>query len=147
MVCFLQARLHYGFQDQEMNPQRIFPSAAFFQPAAGEPVRSVVTESQEAVVVAWHIGPGQRIAAHVHPHGQDTWTILSGQGEYLLDATGASRPIRAGDVVLAHTGCVHGVHNTGTEPLRLISVVSPAQAGYELAPEASVSQSRTAFGT
>ena len=116
-----------------MNPQRIFRSEAFFQSSAGEPIRSVITESQEAVVVAWHISPGQRIAAHVHPHGQDTWTILSGQGDYVLDATGACRAIRAGDVVLAHTGCVHGVHNTGTDPLRFISVVSPAQAGYELA--------------
>jgi quercetin dioxygenase-like cupin family protein len=116
-----------------VNPQRIFHSAAFFQSAAGEPIRAVIAESQEAVVVAWHVNPGQRIAAHVHPHGQDTWTILSGGGEYVLDATGASRPIRAGDVVLAHTGCVHGVYNTGAEPLRFISVVSPAQAGYELA--------------
>lgn len=136
MVCFLHASC-IGFFKVDMNLQRIFHSAAFFQPAVGEPIRAVITESPEAVVVAWHVNPDQRIEAHVHPHGQDTWTILSGEGEYVLDATGTSRPIRAGDVVLAHTGCVHGVHNTGTEPLRFISVVSPAQAGYELVAPAT----------
>lgn len=114
-----------------MNAERIFQSADFFQPSDGEPLRTVVTQSTEAVVVAWCVLPGQRIAAHVHPCGQDTWTILSGHGEYLLDAQGSSRPISAGHVVVAQTGCVHGVHNTGAQPLLFISVVSPAEAGYQ----------------
>jgi quercetin dioxygenase-like cupin family protein len=114
-----------------MNAQRIFQSAHFFQPADGEPLRSVITESSDAVVVAWHVKPGQRIASHVHPHGQDTWTILAGHGEYVLEATGTSRRVNAGDVVVAPTGCVHGVYNSGLEPLLFISVVSPAEAGYQ----------------
>ena len=65
-----------------MESTRIFKSAQFFQPTdEGEPIRSVITESQEAVVVAWFLQPGQSIAPHVHPHGQDTWTILTGTGE------------------------------------------------------------------
>jgi quercetin dioxygenase-like cupin family protein len=115
-----------------MNTPRIFNSSKFFQPTDQEPVRSVVTESKDAVVVAWYIKPGQEIPAHLHPNGQDTWTILSGQGEYYLDQTGATKPIMAGDVVIAHTGCVHGVFNNGDEPLVFISVVSPADAGYQL---------------
>lgn len=115
-----------------MNSNRIFSSSQFFQPIDGEPIRSVITESPEAVVVAWYIKPGQEIAAHIHPHGQDTWTILTGQGNYYLDAAGTTKPIVAGDVVVAHTGCVHGVFNNGEEPLTFISVVSPADAGYQL---------------
>jgi quercetin dioxygenase-like cupin family protein len=110
---------------------RVFASADLMQPSAVEPVRSVVIESPDAVVVAWHVKPGQRIAAHVHPAGQDTWTILSGKGAYQVDASGSTRPIAAGDVVVALRGCVHGVYNDGTKPLRFISVVSPANAGYE----------------
>lgn len=91
-----------------MHPQRIYRIGDFFQPSDDEPIRSVITASPEAVIVAWHVQPGQRIAAHIHPSGQDTWTILAGQGDYQLDASGATRPIHAGDVVLAHTGCVHG---------------------------------------
>ena len=114
-----------------MNPTRIYTSAEHFQASLGEPIRSVITESPDATVVAWHVNPGQTIAAHVHPRGQDTWTILSGQGDYKVHASGESRTIVAGDVVLARTGDVHGVTNRGSEPLRFISVVSPADAGYE----------------
>jgi quercetin dioxygenase-like cupin family protein len=118
--------------DIEMNVDRIFKSSEFWQPTDGEPIRSVVTESKDAVVVAWYIKPGQAIPAHIHPHGQDTWTILAGQGDYYLDRTGATTPIVAGDVVVAPIGCVHGVFNRGDEPLVFISVVSPGEAGYQL---------------
>jgi quercetin dioxygenase-like cupin family protein len=111
---------------------RIFPSAKFFQPTdAGEPIRSVMTESEHTVVVAWYIQPGQEIPAHVHPHGQDTWTILSGTGKYYLDSSGATTSIETGDVVIAPTGSVHGFYNHGNEPLVFISIVSPLEAGYE----------------
>ena len=118
-----------------MAATRVFRSSEFMQPTAvnDEPIRSVITESPEAVVVAWHVNPGQRIAAHVHPYGQDTWTVLSGSGAYQLEQNGESQTISPGCVVVAHTGCVHGVFNGGTEPLIFISVVSPAEAGYELA--------------
>jgi quercetin dioxygenase-like cupin family protein len=115
-----------------MDTPRIFNSSKFFQPTeTGEPIRSVITESPDATVVAWYIQSGQEIPAHIHPHGQDTWTILSGTGEYYLDRSGATTPIAAGDVVIAPTGCVHGVFNHSDEALVFISVVSPAAAGYE----------------
>lgn len=115
-----------------MVTSRIFHSADFFQLADGEPVRSVITESQNAVIVAWYIQPGQTIAPHTHPYGQDTWTILQGQGDYYLDKEGTTRAIAAGDIVIAPTGCVHGVRNNSSQPLIFISVVSPAEAGYQL---------------
>lgn len=115
-----------------MSTTRIFNSSEFFQPTDDEPIRAVITESKDAVVVAWYINPGQEIPAHIHPNGQDTWTILSGKGEYYLDDAGSRKPIMAGDVVIAHTRCVHGVFNNGDEPLVFISVVSPSDAGYQL---------------
>ena len=114
-----------------MDQPRFFRIDDFMQASAGEPIRSVVVSTDSATVVAWLVLPGQTIAAHVHPHGQDTWTILSGTGDYQFDATGATRPILAGDVVIARAGEVHGVHNTGTQPLRFVSVVCPLDAGYE----------------
>lgn len=115
-----------------MSTERIFHSAKFFQPTNdGEPVRSIVTQSPDAVVVAWYIHPGQEIPAHIHPHGQDTWTILAGQGEYYLDQSGTTKLIGVGDVVIAPTGSVHGVFNHSEDPLIFISIVSPAEAGYE----------------
>jgi quercetin dioxygenase-like cupin family protein len=101
------------------------------QASDGEPIRSVITESAHAVIVAWHVQPGQWIAAHVHPHGQDTWTVLEGEGCYQIDASGGAVPIGPGDVVVAEQGRVHGVQCTSAVPLRFVSVVSPAEAGYE----------------
>jgi len=115
-----------------MGTTRVFNSADYFQPAEGEPIRSVVTQSKDAVVVAWHVKPGQSIRAHIHPSGQDTWTVLSGSGRYFLDQSGTSQQIKAGDVVIAPVAHLHGVLNNGIEPLVFISVVSPAEAGYEL---------------
>ncbi len=115
-----------------MSTTRIFNSSEYFQPTDGEPVRSVITESKDAVVVAWHIKPGQEISAHIHPHGQDTWTVLSGKGEYYLDQAGMKKQIVAGDGVVANSESVHGVFNHGDQPLIFISVVSPSDAGYQL---------------
>lgn len=115
-----------------MSVQRIFTSSQFFQPTDGEPIRSVVTESPNAVVVTWYVKPGQEISPHIHPNGQDTWTILRGKGEYFLDEIGTKKPVVAGDIVVAYTGCVHGILNSGEEPLIFTSIVAPADAGYQL---------------
>jgi quercetin dioxygenase-like cupin family protein len=55
-----------------METSRIFNSTAFFQPTDAEPIRSVVTQSKDAMVVAWYIKQGQQIPLHIHPQGQDT---------------------------------------------------------------------------
>ena len=106
-------------QDAFVSAQRIFSSSEFFVPSPGDPLRTVVTQSADAVVVAWHVAPGQTISPHVHPAGQDTWTILSGCGKYITSAGGESRDIRAGDVAVATTGQVHGVFNHGADALTL----------------------------
>ena len=114
-----------------MMTSRILSSSIFFQPTDDEPIRSVITQSKDAVIVAWFIKQGQKIPLHVHPQGQDTWTILEGKGHYYLDNNSTTQLIKAGDVVVAHTGEVHGVFNDDPEPLAFISVVSPADAGYQ----------------
>ena len=114
-----------------MSPERLFKIADFLHPADGEPIRSVITESADSAVVAWYVKPGQDISAHVHPDGQDTWIILSGTGEYSISAKGESIAIAKGDVLVAHRREVHGVLNTGPEPLVFVSVVSPAASGFE----------------
>jgi quercetin dioxygenase-like cupin family protein len=114
-----------------MSNERIYAIDGFQQPADGEPIRSVITESLDAAVIAWYVKPGQSIHPHRHPDGQDTWVILSGRGHYQYNQEGDTKLIRSGDVVVARRGDVHGVFNDGTEPLEFISVVSPGSAGYE----------------
>jgi quercetin dioxygenase-like cupin family protein len=109
-----------------MSHHRVFQVANHLQPSDGEPIRSVVHETDHAVVVAWTVKPGQRISAHVHPTGQDTWTVIAGEGQYQVDAAGSTVRIAAGDIAVAPAGAVHGVINTGSLPLILVAVVSPA---------------------
>jgi quercetin dioxygenase-like cupin family protein len=111
--------------------RRIFQVADHLQPSEGEPIRSVVHETADSVVVAWTVKPGQRISPHVHPSGQDTWTVISGVGEYQVDASGKTLSITAGDIAVAPTGAVHGLLNTGSQDIVFVSVVSPGLAGYE----------------
>lgn len=114
----------------KMSNQRVYKSSEYMQVSDGEPIRSVVVESEHSVIVAWHVKPGQKIAPHTHPDGQDTWTILSGQGQYQIDENGTSIAVVPGDVVVAKKDQVHGVLCTGSEPLRFVSVVAPLEAGY-----------------
>ena len=111
---------------------RIFQSKSFEKPQDGEPYRSVVSSSSDAAIIVWHVKKDQIIKPHIHPNGQDTWTILSGEGEYIFDDSDNRKTIRKGDIVIAHANEIHGVENKGNEPFVFVSVVSPAEAGYEL---------------
>jgi quercetin dioxygenase-like cupin family protein len=57
---------------------------------------------------------------------------MSGTGTYQLDKEGTTKIIKAGDIVIAPTGFVHGVYNHGTQPLIFAGVVAPAESGFEL---------------
>ena len=116
-----------------MEAARVFSVSDFVQVSAGEPIRSVVSESADAVIVMWHVLPGQCIRPHVHTGGQDSWVVLAGAAEYWLDATGKTQPVAAGDIVVAYAGQVHGAFNRGEQPFQFVSVVSPGNAGYQLA--------------
>jgi quercetin dioxygenase-like cupin family protein/predicted nucleotidyltransferase len=111
---------------------RIFSVAEYVQPSEGEPILSVVLETRDSIIVVWHVHPGQEIAAHIHPHGQDTWTVLSGMADY-FQGNGIVRALREGEIAVARPGQVHGARNTGTEPFVFVSVVASANAGFVLA--------------
>ena len=57
--------------------------------------------------------------------------MLQGVGEYVVDAEGTTRTIQTGYIVVALTGDVHGVLNTGDVPLVFVSLVTPSDAGHE----------------
>ena len=112
--------------------KRVFSVADCVRPSNGEPIRSVVLETDDAAIVVWHAHPGQEIAAHVHPHGQDTWTVISGEADY-YEGEGFVAHLAAGDIAIAKAGQVHGALNTGPGPFIFVSVVAPGDAGFELA--------------
>jgi quercetin dioxygenase-like cupin family protein len=92
-----------------------------------------VLETEDSAIVVWHAHPGQEISAHVHPHGQDTWTVVSGSADY-YQGGGVVAKLRAGDIAVAKPGQVHGALNTDPrEPFIFVSVVAPGIAGFALA--------------
>jgi mannose-6-phosphate isomerase-like protein (cupin superfamily) len=94
-VITSQAKLIFGV-DMEME-SRIFSVTEYIRPSDGEPIRSVVLETKDSAVVVWHAHPGQEITAHVHPDGQDTWTVISGEAEY-YQGGGKVAHLKAGDI-------------------------------------------------
>ncbi|HSL33869.1 MAG TPA: cupin domain-containing protein [Candidatus Limnocylindrales bacterium] len=66
--------------------------------------------------------PGGSAQAHDHPF-EETYFFLSGETEAELD--GETVTLRAGDVVFAGVGSVHGFYNTGTERVRWIETQAP----------------------
>lgn len=111
---------------------RVFPVASYIRPSDGEPIRSVVLETSESAVVVWHAHPGQEIAAHIHPHGQDTWTVVSGEADYYLGGSLVAH-LKAGDIAIAKSGQIHGALNSGSTPFIFVSVVASGNAGFALA--------------
>lgn len=112
--------------------ERIFSVPDHVHPSDGKPIRSVVLETGDSVIVVWHAHPGQEIEAHVHPHGQDTWTVVAGEAEYYL-GNGMTTHVVTGDIAIAKPGQVHGAFNTGSVPFIFVSVVAPGNAGFALA--------------
>ncbi len=113
---------------------RIYSISELIQPSEGEPIRSVVLETAESVIVVWHVKPGQEIKAHIHPNGQDTWTVLSGEAEY-FQGNGVKTRLKIGEIAVAKPAQVHGAINTGSEPFVFVSVVAPGNAGFGLAEQ------------
>ena len=66
--------------------------------------------------------PGGAAQAHDHPF-EETYFFLAGEIEAELDGTSYS--LRAGDVVFAGVGSVHGFYNIGGERVRWIETQAP----------------------
>ena len=111
---------------------RIFSVAEYIRPSDDEPIRSVVLETKDSTVVVWHAHPGQEIAAHIHPYGQDTWTVISGEADY-YQGDGMVTHLKTGNIAVAKPGQVHGAMNSGLVPFVFVSVVAPGNAGFALA--------------
>lgn len=65
--------------------------------------------------------PGTSIGLHQHEGSFDVYYILRGEGVY--NDNGVLFPVKAGDMGMVEDGGSHGLENTGTDDLVIISVV------------------------
>jgi quercetin dioxygenase-like cupin family protein len=77
--------------------------------------------------------PGQSVAFHRHPDGDEFFYVLKGKADFTLGKE--TTRVEAGSFVKATAGIFHGWNN-GSERLILISVLIPPSS-YRLAEQAS----------
>jgi mannose-6-phosphate isomerase-like protein (cupin superfamily) len=67
---------------------------------------------------------GQEHALHAHAGMDKVYSVIEGEGLFLLD--GKELPMRAGDLLVAPDGVPHGVRNPGPERLLVLAILAPA---------------------
>ena len=80
----------------------------------------------QATITHVTMEPGSLSKRHVHERSEQTWIVERGEGTLLL-AGERTEPLRAGDIIRTPAGDVHGVENTGSEPLVYLAVTTPPQ--------------------
>ena len=65
--------------------------------------------------------PGAGVELHPHTDESETYFFLEGEG--LFNDDGELVPVKKGDVAHTPAGHTHGLRNTGTSPLRYITLV------------------------
>jgi len=88
-------------------------------------LRDVVTalENQDLSVHRGRIEVGGEILPHPHTDRTETFYILS--GEALCTLGNAQYQVRAGSCCVAPAGMIHGLRNTGEEPVELLALFTP----------------------
>ncbi len=87
--------------------------------------RRVIETGQHEQVVLMTISPGGDIGAEVHPHTDQLFIFVDGDGE--AQVGGKSRSVAANDLVFVRAGTRHNFINRGNRPLRLITIYAPPQ--------------------
>ena len=95
----------------------------------------VYTDEKDMAIVTWNLMPGQENESHLHPNGAHVFFIIEGNGIYIKHQPGTSEckefAIKAGDTVNIPRGIVHGIRNTGDEPLSYFALTTTAGGDYE----------------
>jgi mannose-6-phosphate isomerase-like protein (cupin superfamily) len=95
---------------------------------AGTPVR--IYADQDISWLTWNLLPGQENSTHVHPERAHSLIVLTGSGLYVLGDGPQQQPIpvQKGVYILVPRGTIHGMRNTGAEPLSYITISNNNQA-------------------
>jgi len=111
------------------HPSVIRPSAlASYRP--DKMGKSTIFESPRLLVGLNAFEPGQSHALHAHAGMDKVYSVVEGEGVFLLDDR--ELPMRAGDLLVAPEGVPHGVRNTGSGRLLVLAILAPAPAAQSL---------------
>jgi quercetin dioxygenase-like cupin family protein len=86
--------------------------------------KTTLFESPRLLVGLNAFEPGQEHALHAHTGMDKLYSIVEGEGWFLLE--GRELPMRAGDLLVAPEGVAHGIRNTSSARLLVLAVLAPA---------------------
>jgi mannose-6-phosphate isomerase-like protein (cupin superfamily) len=86
--------------------------------------KTTLFESPRLLVGLNAFEPGQAHALHAHAGMDKVYSVVEGEGVFLLE--GRELPAKAGDLLVAPEGVPHGVRNTGRSRLLLIAILAPS---------------------
>jgi mannose-6-phosphate isomerase-like protein (cupin superfamily) len=86
--------------------------------------KTTLFESPRLLVGLNAFEPGQEHALHSHAGMDKVYSVVEGQGLFLL--ADRELPMRGGDLLVAPEGVPHGIRNNGTARLLVLAVLSPA---------------------
>ena len=102
-------------------------------PSRGSTYREPIYNAKNHEIQLWRITPGEWIYPHTHPHSDDIWYFVQGVGEYYTSSK-EKKTVKPGDITVASPGDVHGVFNSGSEDIIILSVLSPLPIEINEAP-------------
>jgi mannose-6-phosphate isomerase-like protein (cupin superfamily) len=85
--------------------------------------KSTLYESPRLLVGLNAFEPGQEHALHRHAGMDKVYSVVEGEGLFLLD--GRELPAFPGDLLIAPEGVPHGVRNPGPGRLLLLAILAP----------------------
>ena len=97
---------------------------------AGKMGKRTLFESARLLVGLNAFEPGQSHALHAHAGMDKVYSVIEGEGVFLLE--NRELPMRAGDLLVAPEGVPHGVRNTGTGRLLVLAILAPGPAAAAL---------------
>jgi quercetin dioxygenase-like cupin family protein len=93
-------------------------------PSKGITYRDMIFNAKNHEIHLWRVIPGEWIYPHTHPHTDDIWYIVQGGGEYYTTSK-EKKTVRTGEIAVASPGDVHGIFNSGSEDIVILSLLSP----------------------
>jgi mannose-6-phosphate isomerase-like protein (cupin superfamily) len=85
--------------------------------------KSTIFESPRLLVGLNAFEPGQSHALHAHAGMDKVYSVVEGEGVFLLEDR--ELPAGPGDLLVAPEGVPHGVRNTGTRRLLVLAILAP----------------------
>jgi quercetin dioxygenase-like cupin family protein len=86
--------------------------------------KSTLFQSPRLLIGLNAFEPGQSHALHAHAGMDKMYSVLEGEGLFLLE--GREVAMRAGDLLVAPEGVPHGIRNSGSTRLLVLAVLAPS---------------------